>query len=82
MESESPKWAKVSTGDKAVKIYNKKIAPIYVPDVTGMSIRDALYILENQGMIVKFKGNGMVKKQSIAPGEKLVKGSKILLELA
>jgi cell division protein FtsI (penicillin-binding protein 3) len=82
LESENPKWAKVSTGDKAVKIYNKKVAPIYVPDVTGMSIRDALFILENQGMIVKFSGNGTVKSQSIAPGEKIVKGSKILLELA
>lgn len=82
LASESPKWAKVSTGDKSVKIYNKKVAPIYVPDVTGMSIRDALFILENQGMRVQFSGNGVVKKQSIIPGEKLVKGEKIILELA
>lgn len=82
LTSENPKWAKINTGDKSVKIYNKKIAPIYVPDVTGMSIRDALFILENQGMRVQFSGDGVVKKQSITPGEKLVKGEKIILELA
>jgi cell division protein FtsI (penicillin-binding protein 3) len=81
-EGVNPKWAKVATGDKEVKIYKKKIAPIYVPDVTGMSIKDALYILENQGMNVRFSGNGVVKKQSISPGEKLIKGEKIILELA
>jgi cell division protein FtsI (penicillin-binding protein 3) len=75
-------WVKVNTGDDGVKIYNKKIAPIYVPDVTGMSIRDALYILENEGIRVQFSGTGVVKKQSIEPGEKIIKGSKIILELA
>lgn len=82
LESASPKWAKVSTGDQSVKVYNKKIAPIYVPDVTGMSIKDALYILENQGLRVDFKGSGVVKSQSILPGEKIEKGKKIELELA
>lgn len=81
-ETQNSKWVKVATGDKAVKIYNKKVAPIYVPDVTGMSIKDAIYLLENQGMRVEFTGSGMVKKQSITPGEKIVKGKKIELELA
>jgi cell division protein FtsI (penicillin-binding protein 3) len=78
----APRWAKVATGDKEVKVYKKKIAPIYVPDVTGMSIKDALYILENQGFRVGFSGDGVVKKQSISPGEKIIKGEKIILELA
>lgn len=82
LASENPKWAKINTGENSVKIYNKKVAPIYVPDVTGMSIRDALFILENQGMRVQFSGDGVVKKQSIIAGEKIVKGEKIILELA
>ena len=80
-ESESPEWAKVSTGKESVEIYKKKVAPIYVADVVGMSIKDALYILENQGMRVSFSGNGVVKKQSIAAGQKIIKGNKIILEL-
>ncbi|MCO6499496.1 MAG: transpeptidase family protein [Vicingus serpentipes] len=75
-------WVKVNTGENAVKVYNKKIAPIYVPDVTGMSIKDAIYILENEGINVFFTGNGVVKKQSIEAGEKIIKGSRIILELA
>lgn len=80
-EGVNPIWAKTATSEKEVKIYKKNIAPIYVPDVTGMSIRDALYILENQGMNVRFSGNGVVKTQSILPGEKIIKGEKIILEL-
>jgi len=78
---ESPVWARVSTGKESVAIYKKKIAPIYVADVVGMGIKDALYILENQGMRVSFLGNGVVKKQSIIAGQKIIKGNKIILEL-
>jgi len=80
-KSESPVWARVSTGKESVAIYKKKIAPIYVADVVGMSIKDALYILENQGMRVSFSGNGVVKKQSITAGQKIIKGNEIILEL-
>ena len=74
-------WVRVSTGEKEVQVYDKKVAPIYIPDVTGLSVKDAVFLLENQGLIVKFFGSGTVKSQSINPGEKAVKGSKILLEL-
>lgn len=80
-ESESPEWVKVATGRDVVKIHKKKVAPIYVADVVGMSIKDALYILENQGLRVSFSGNGVVKKQSISPDQKIIKGNKIILEL-
>ncbi len=80
-EGVNPEWAKVSTGEEDVKVYKKRIPEIYVPDVTGMSIKDALYILENKGLSVQFSGNGVVKKQSISPGEKMVKGKNIILEL-
>ena len=76
-----PEWTKVSTGKKEVEVYKKRVPEIYVPDVRGMGIKDALYILENQGFRVDFFGHGVVKKQSISPGEKMVKGRNIILEL-
>ncbi|MCW8968414.1 MAG: penicillin-binding transpeptidase domain-containing protein, partial [Flavobacteriales bacterium] len=79
--NEVTEWARVNTDVTAAHITARKVSPIYVADVTGMSIKDALYILENQGLSVFFKGKGVVKKQSIAPGEKLVKGNRIFLEL-
>ena len=53
-----------------------------MPDVTGMGLKDALFLLENAGIKVRFTGNGKVRKQSIAPGNKIVKGSTIYLELS
>jgi len=39
-----------------------------VPDLQGMPMRDALYILENKGFKVTFKGSGKVVDQSLPPG--------------
>ncbi|MCK0147828.1 transpeptidase family protein [Arenibacter sp. F26102] len=53
-----------------------------VPNVEGMSGMDAVSILENLGIEVEVKGNGKVKKQSIAKGTDLKKVNKIVLELS
>ena len=52
-----------------------------VPNVLGMGLRDALYILANRGLRVRFQGNGMVRKQSLSPGTKAPAGSTITIEL-
>ncbi len=61
------------------KINNKEG---FVPDVMGLCIDDALFLLENMGLKVSFTGYGKVKSQSILPNTKLVKGSKINLILS
>ena len=52
-----------------------------VPDVYGMTLRDAIYLLENRGMRVRFEGKGRVKSQSIKAGKKAIDGSVIELKL-
>lgn len=52
-----------------------------VPDVTGMGLRDALYILENSGLKVSVSGNGKVASQSLAAGSKIVQGQNIHIQL-
>jgi cell division protein FtsI (penicillin-binding protein 3) len=52
-----------------------------VPNVSGMSLRDALYILENKGLKVNFNGKGKVLTQSISPGTPLAPNSTIELVL-
>jgi hypothetical protein len=42
-----------------------------VPDVKGMGLRDAIYLLESKGLTVRVKGVGKVVKQSIQPGTPL-----------
>jgi len=53
-----------------------------VPNVEGMSGMDAVSILENLGIEVEVKGNGKVKRQSIAKGTDLKKVNKIVLVLS
>jgi cell division protein FtsI (penicillin-binding protein 3) len=52
-----------------------------VPNLHGLSIRDALFLLENNGLNVKVIGFGTVKRQSIEAGSKYQKGNSILLTL-
>ena len=53
-----------------------------VPDVKGMGLRDAIYLLEEQGLMVKPIGRGAVTKQSINAGTKAVRGQQIIIELS
>jgi cell division protein FtsI (penicillin-binding protein 3) len=52
-----------------------------VPNVQGMTLRDAIYLLENKGLRVRVSGNGRVKQQSIGPGRKVSKGQTINIVL-
>ena len=53
-----------------------------VPNLQGMSAKDVLYLLENNGINVKLYGVGTVKQQSIEAGKKFNKGDKISLILS
>ena len=69
------------TGNKAIKIFNKKIQKGLVPDVVGMGLIDAVYVLEKLGLLVQPVGSGIVRKQSVKAGYRINKGQKIILQL-
>jgi cell division protein FtsI (penicillin-binding protein 3) len=52
-----------------------------VPNVVGMGLRDACYLLESHGLQVKPVGRGTVLHQSINAGTVLQKGQQIIIEL-
>ncbi len=52
-----------------------------VPDVRGMTLRDAIYLLENSGLSVRFSGKGRVRKQSPEHGARIYEGSIVSLDL-
>jgi cell division protein FtsI (penicillin-binding protein 3) len=52
-----------------------------VPDVRGMTLRDAMFILENSGLRVMFNGKGRVRRQSPEHGAKIYEGSMVSLDL-
>ncbi len=52
-----------------------------MPDVTGMPVMDALSLLENLKLKVQVSGNGIVRNQSIKPGEKIKANQKVDLSI-
>ena len=52
-----------------------------VPRVVGMGAKDALYLLQRQGLTVSLQGVGSVKRQSVPPGSTARRGQRIELQL-
>ena len=52
-----------------------------VPRVIGMGARDAIYLLEKEGMRVNISGSGKVISQSIQAGSTQAKGKTISITL-
>jgi cell division protein FtsI (penicillin-binding protein 3) len=74
-------WVKSSRNGTSVN-WKKAIAGKgLVPDVTGMTFRDALYLLEKSGLRVFYDGKGRVITQSITPGARINQGDRIFLKL-
>jgi cell division protein FtsI (penicillin-binding protein 3) len=80
-----PPKAVVAIETDSTKVSIPRSRPVYrglVPDVTGMGLRDALYLLERQGLQVRVQGSGSVRAQSLTPGARIVKGQPIFLQLS
>jgi cell division protein FtsI (penicillin-binding protein 3) len=52
-----------------------------IPDVRNMTLKDALYVLENRNIKVLVKGRGKVVAQDIIPGTRITKNQTITLLL-
>ena len=68
--------------NKHIAIQSKKMYRNIVPDVTGMGLKDAVYMLENSGLQVQVLGKGKVQGQSVSAGSKIIKGQNITLLLS
>ena len=80
--SQSLSHVAAKTNERTVTLTARYIPESSVPDVRGMSLRDALQLLERKGMSVDISGRGTVRRQSIAPGTAHRNGQTILLELS
>jgi cell division protein FtsI (penicillin-binding protein 3) len=69
----------LSADEKPVFSEVEKISVI--PDVRGLGAGDAVFLLENLGFVVKINGRGLVKKQSLNPGNSFRRGDHIYLTL-
>ena len=69
--------------DKRMDIVEADTVPLnIVPNVLGMGVKDAVYVLQERGLRVRINGCGQIAKQDIAPGSPAVKGKTINLTAA
>ena len=74
-------WVVTRKKDSLIELKNRYVEENSMPNVIGMGLKDALYILENLDLNVETTGRGSIREQSIPPGEPVEKGEKVLLEM-
>lgn len=75
-------WGRVSVDSAArVTVLPADGEPDAMPDVRGMGLKDALYLLESRGLRVRFSGKGAVTTQSIAAGTRIRHGQTVTIIL-
>ncbi|MBR1769653.1 MAG: transpeptidase family protein [Bacteroidales bacterium] len=75
-------WIRTSLVDSIFHSKAQEIDKSIMPNVKGLTIRDAVYMLENLGLKVQFKGYGKVVSQSIPGGKYLKTGETVMLTLS
>ena len=75
------KWAAVYREKNLPVVKTKNEDQKQIPDVKGMGLKDALFLLESKNIRVTAKGTGKVKQQSISPGTLVSKNQKLTLDL-
>ena len=75
-------WVRATVKANSIQWQNTFTKEQFVPNVIGMTLRDAVYLLEQQGLKVRHQGIGRVTKQSLPVGKKISKGEQITIDLS
>ena len=79
--SREKKWSGVYRQNNQPVVKAKVEEQKQVPDVKGMGLKDALFLLESREIKVATRGSGRVRQQSIMPGTLVSKNQKLILDL-
>ena len=75
-------WVTVElTEDGETEVREAQLPSNIVPNVVGMDITDAVYLLESMGIQAEFEGRGRVKEQSLHAGDTLKTNNVMKLKL-
>ncbi len=77
----SGEWISTTTSKDTVVVSARPSKAGIVPNVIGMGLQDALFLLEKNGMHVKVHGHGTVKRQSVPAGQSIRSNPYITIEL-
>lgn len=79
--SDADQWSYMYNNNYTPTLNALAVADNIVPDLKGMGLKDAIYLLENMKLKVQAKGSGKIMNQSPAAGTVFNKGQTITLEL-
>jgi cell division protein FtsI (penicillin-binding protein 3) len=74
-------WVATRESGDTIRLIGVELQKGLVPDVRGMSLRDAVYLLENSGLKVRYSGKGRVLRQSPEHGARVYEGSVVSLDM-
>ncbi|MDR0511359.1 MAG: transpeptidase family protein [Rikenellaceae bacterium] len=74
-------WARVTVDSLGLRWVGVEPRRGVTPDVRGMGLKEALYLLERSGLRVGFTGRGSVISQSLPPGTRAAQGTRIEIVL-
>jgi cell division protein FtsI (penicillin-binding protein 3) len=79
--AKADEWSKLAMANDQPLLSKRTVANNIMPDMRGMGLKDALFLLENRKLKVAFHGRGKVTSQSIEPGTYVNAHQTINLEL-
>ena len=79
--AETASWVNTKTQVDHVEMMRRYIGKKTIPNVKGMTAKDAVYLIENTGMKAKISGYGKVIEQSLAAGVQAYRGGVVELKL-
>jgi cell division protein FtsI (penicillin-binding protein 3) len=74
-------WVKTSIDQKQTRVEPISVPRNAIPNLVGMGLKDAVFILENLGLNVQVQGRGKVFSQNLKPGTVPRKGTAVLINL-
>ncbi len=75
-------WVTTTRRDSFVEMRGRTVPEEVIPNVVDMTLSDAIYLLENRGLVVEARGRGKVNAQSVLPGTPVTAGRRIVLEMS
>ena len=74
-------WVEANREEDGVALTNRELKEGMIPNVKGMGVTDAIYLLEKSGLRVSLRGFGKVKSQSLRAGDPMRRGQNIVITL-
>jgi len=80
-EGEKSTWVMATQQKDELVVKPRTVMDRLVPNVVGMGMKDAVYLMEKSGLIVHISGRGTVRAQSLPPGTIARAGYYVSLEM-